>query len=172
MKKARNLRVFTLTMINIAAICNIKNFPLSALYGLSTLFFYGLAALIYFIPISLVSAELATAWPERGVYTWVKEALGNRIGFLAVWLQWIENVIWYPTILSFIAATLAYVFNPLYAENTVYVLITILTSFWLMTLLNLLGMKVSGWISVMAAFLGTIIPGACIILMGVFWIAS
>lgn len=169
MKNSKTLSVFTLTMINVAAICNIKNFPLSALYGLSTVFFYAIAALIYFIPISLVSAELATAWPERGIYTWTREAFGGRIGFLAVWLQWIENIIWYPTLLSFIAATIAYSFDPSYAENTLYVLAVILISFWAVTIINFSGMEVSGWISIMAALFGTIIPGIFIIVLGFVW---
>ncbi|MEM8628913.1 MAG: APC family permease [Chlamydiota bacterium] len=166
---SRSLSVFALTMINIAAICNIKNFPLSALYGLSAVFFYALAALIYFIPIAFVSAELATGWPKRGIYTWVSEAMGGRMGFLAVWLQWVENIIWYPTILSFIAGTMAYTFNPEYANHKLYVLFVVLTCFWAVTFLNFLGMRVSGWISTMAALLGTIIPGFFIITLGFVW---
>ncbi|MEL7431319.1 MAG: APC family permease [Chlamydiota bacterium] len=171
-KSNRPLSVVTLTMINIAAICNIKNFPLSALYGLSSIFFYALAAIIYFIPIALVSAELSTAWPSRGIYTWIREALGGKMGFLVVWLQWVENIIWYPTILSFIAATIAYAFDPSYAENKLYVLCVVLISFWTVTFLNFLGMRVSGWISTMAALLGTMIPGACIILLAAAWYFS
>lgn len=167
--KKKSIHIFTLTMIQVAAICNIKNFPLSSLYGLSSVFFFFLAALIYFIPVSLVAAELATGWPQRGVYVWVKEALGPRMGFLAVWLQWAENIIWYPTILSFMAATLAYTFNPLLAENTTYIMSLILIMFWGVTLVNLMGMKVSGWISTLGALVGTILPGALIIFLGFLW---
>ena len=167
----KSINVFILTMINVAAICNIKNFPLSSLYGLSIIFFYILAAIIYFIPVSLVSAELTTGWPQRGVYVWVKEALGPRMGFLAIWLQWAENIIWYPTILSFIAATIAYIFNPALASNTTYILWTIILTFWAVTILNLFGMKISGWISTLGALLGTIVPGALIIILGFLWYA-
>jgi len=170
MDKKRPLSLFVLTMINVAAICNIKNFPLSALYGLSTVFFYGLAAIVYFIPISLVSAELATGWPKRGIYVWVKEAFGDSMGFVAIWLQWIENMIWYPTLLSFIAATIAYMFDPSLANNKIYILTVILSSFWIVTFLNFLGMKISGLISTIAALFGTIIPGALIIVLGFTWV--
>src|SRR5689334_287379 len=105
MKHFRTLTASTIALINVAALCNIKNFPLLAEYGLSTVFFLALSAILFFIPVSLVSAELASGWPEQGIYTWVKAALGHRMGFLAIWLQWIESVIWYPTILSFIAST-------------------------------------------------------------------
>src|SRR3989344_8660432 len=103
------LTIWMISLINIAAVCNIKNFPLLAEYGLSIVLFLVLSSLFFFIPVALVSAELASGWPDRVVYTWVKEALGPRLGFLAIWLQWIENVIWYPTVLSFLAATFAYI---------------------------------------------------------------
>lgn len=140
-----------------------------SVYGFSAISFLVLASIIYFIPVSLVSAELATGWPQRGIYIWVKEALGGGAGFLAIWLQWIENVIWYPTILSFIGATFAYVINPALAENKFYILGVILVAFWVFSYLNLKGMKISGAISTVSAILGTIIPAIFIIILGLFW---
>lgn len=172
MTKKRALSASMIALMNVCAICNIKNFPLLAEYGLSIIAFLALSSLFFFIPVSLVSAELASGWPEKGVYTWVKEAMGPRIGFLAIWLEWIENVIWYPTILSFIASTFAYIFNPDLAENKLYVLGTILITFWLATFVNFLGMRVSGWISSATALFGTIIPIVLIICMGLIWIAA
>lgn len=168
----RTLTVSMVALINVCAICNIKNFPLLAEYGLTVILYLVLSALFFFIPVSLVSAELASGWPDRGVYTWVKEGLGPRWGFLAIWLQWIENVIWYPTILSFIAATFAYIFDPELATNKTYVFLVVLITFWPMTFVNFYGMRVSGWISSISALLGTIVPIALIILLGGWWIFS
>ena len=160
-------------MINVAAICSVKNWPLTAVYGFSSLFYFIISILFFFIPVSLVSAELATGWPERGgIYVWVKEAFGHRFGFLAGWLLWIENVVWYPTILSFIAGTVAYSFNPELANSTPYMFCVIFGAFWGATLLNLLGMKMSGWISSLGVILGTVIPGLIIITLGAYWIFS
>jgi len=170
MKKA--LSISMIALINVAAVTNIKNFPLLAEYGLSVILFLALSALFFFVPVSLVSAELASGWPDRGVYTWVKEGLGPRWGFLAIWLQWIENVIWYPTILSFIAATFAYMINPELATNQGYVLSVVLVTFWAMTLVNFFGMHVSGWISSLTAMIGTIVPIALIVLLGGWWVVS
>lgn len=172
MKKGKALTATTIALINVAAISNIKNFPLLAELGLAVVPFLILSALFFFLPVSFVSAELASGWPERGVYTWVKEALGPRAGFVAIWLQWIENVIWYPTILSFIAATFAYLFDPSLAKNPTYMLVTILIAFWLATWANFFGMRVSGWISSLSALFGTILPIALIILLGIVWIVQ
>lgn len=170
MFKKKALTASTIALINVCAISNIKNFPLLAEYGLSVIFFLILSALFFFIPVALVSAELASGWPERGVYTWVKVALGPRLGFLAIWLEWIENVIWYPTILSFIVSTFAYIIDPSLANNKAYVLGAILVTFWSVTFVNFLGMRVSGWISSVAALFGTIIPIVLIIVLGALWI--
>jgi putative glutamate/gamma-aminobutyrate antiporter len=172
MSQKKAITASMLALMNLCAICNIKNFPLLAEYGLSVISFLLLSAIFFFIPTALVSAELASGWPDRGVYSWVKTALGARFGFLAIWLEWIENVIWYPTILSFIVSTFAYIFNPALAQNKTYVLCAILITFWAVTFVNFLGMKVSGWISSITALFGTVIPIVLIIFLGAFWVLS
>ncbi len=169
--KSRPLTAWMIALINVAAICSIKNFPMMAEYGLATIFFLILASLFFFIPVSLVSAELATGWPDRGVYTWVKEGLSPSFGFLAIWLQWIENVIWYPTILSFIAATISYIFMPELAQNKIFVLSIVLATFWSATLINFLGMRISGWISAISVLFGTILPIGLILILAGIWLS-
>lgn len=169
-KFPRSLSVFTLAMINVAAIGSVKNWPFTAEYGLGAIFFLLVAALVFFFPVSLVAAELATGWPKQGgVYVWVREAFGHRFGFMAIWLLWFENLFWYPQILSFIAATIAYIFNPALSENTYYALTMVLVLFWIATGTNLFGMRLSGRISDVGAFCGTFIPGALIIILGLSW---
>jgi glutamate:GABA antiporter len=166
----RVLGVFTLTMINVAAIQSLRNLPVMAEVGWASVFFYLVAALGFFIPCSLVSAELATGWPSTGgVYTWVKEAFGARWGFVAIWLQWIENVIWYPTVLSFTAATIAYVFYPSLADNKIYILSMVLITYWSCNIIDSLGMKASGLVSTLGVIVGTLFPAALIIFLGLFW---
>src|ERR1700753_2570263 len=96
------LNVFVLAMLSLAVVISLRNLPLTAEYGFGSPFFYILAALIFMIPYALVSAELASGWPkEGGVFIWVKEALGDRWGFLAIWMQWFHNMTWYPAMLAF-----------------------------------------------------------------------
>jgi len=162
-----------LTMINVATIGSVKNWPLTAEYGFSSVFFFLLATLIFFIPTALVSAELATGWPKvGGVFAWVKEAFGHRTGFLAAWLLWVQTIVWYPTALSFIAAAIAYIFNPELALNNWFTFSIILLVFWSTTLVNLRGMRTSGWISSMGMILGTFLPGIFIIVLGAIWYFS
>ncbi len=159
-----------LTMINVATIGSVKNWPVTAEYGLYSVFFFLLATLIFFIPTALISAELATGWPKiGGVFAWVKEAFGHRTGFLASWLQWMQTIVWYPTALAFIAATIAYIFKPSLSSNPIYTFCTILVIFWGTTLINFRGMRTSGWISSLGMILGTFLPGLFIIALGCIW---
>ncbi len=166
----RTISVFMLAMINVAAIGGVKNWPMIAEYGFAALFFLFLGALVFFLPVSLVAAELATGWPKLGgIYAWVREAFGHRTGFLAIWLLWFENAIWFPTIMTFIASTLAYIFDPTLSQNAGFTIAIILIAFWAMTFLNMFGMRTSGWISTVGALCGTLIPGALIIFLGYIW---
>ena len=166
----KTISVFTLAMINIAAIGSVKNWPVTAEYGFSSIFYFILGALVFFLPLCFVTAELATTIPKAGgIYTWVKEAFGHRLGFLAIWLQFVENIVWYPTVLSFITAGIAYAFNPDLLNNNLYTMIMMLLIFWGATFANLFGMKTSGWISTVSVMLGTFIPAALIISLGFVW---
>lgn len=173
-KKDRQvLGLFTLSMIGVAAVLSLRNVPSVAEEGFSSVIFWIIGAIIVFIPVAFVSAELATGWPKSGgLYVWVKEAFGDRWGFVTSWFYWIANVVWFPTILAFTAATIAYIFNPDLAGNGLYMMTVILIVFWAVTLANFFGMKVSGWISTVGVILGTILPGAILIIMGIWWLAA
>jgi putative glutamate/gamma-aminobutyrate antiporter len=169
--KGKTLSVFTLVMINVIAIDNLRSLTAGAIYGFTLVFFYLVAALLFFIPTILVTAELATGWPNTGgVYIWVREAFGPRWGFLTIWLQWIYNVVWYPTIFAFIAGILAYLIHPSLVDNKFYMLGVILSAFWGTTLVNCFGLKISSWISVVGAIIGTIFPMVFIAILSFFWI--
>ncbi len=173
MKKNRVLSVFSLVMINVIAIDSLRNLPSNAETGLSIAFFYVLFGLVFLLPCALITAELATHRPKTGgAYVWVREAFGVKWGFMAIWLQWIYNVVWYPTILSFIAVNIAYLFNPALGNNKIYMMTMILGMFSIATVVNIFGMKISGLVSSLSAILGTIVPMLFIIVLGSIWVVS
>ncbi len=167
------LNLFTLVMINVIAVDSLRSLSISAEYGLSLVFFYLVALVGFFIPITMIAAELATGWPKiGGIYVWTREAFGERWAFVAIWLQWIYNVVWFPTILAFIAATLAYLINPSLATNKTYMITMMLLLFWGATLSNCFGMKISGMISTFGAIVGTLLPMLMMIGLGIGWLMS
>lgn len=167
------LTIFSLTMITVGSVDSIRNLPATALFGSQLISFFALGALFFLIPTALISAELASGWAvEGGIYIWVKQAFGKRVGFLAIWLQWIENVIWYPTILSFVAGSVGYLIDPELANQPIFLWLVIVISFWSVTWVNLHGMRSSALFSNVCAISGLLLPMALIIALGAIWIAS
>ncbi|MCB1085164.1 MAG: amino acid permease [Chlamydiia bacterium] len=160
-------------MLNVSIMASLRNLPLVAELGYTMLFFFAAVAIAFLIPCALVSAELATGWSKSGgIYVWVREALGDRWGFFSIWMQWVHNVTWYPAILSFVAATIAFIFNPDLATNKIYIQAIVLAIFWGMTLINYFGIETSTIVSTVGVIIGTIIPGIFIIGLAAFWLFS
>ena len=169
----KTLGLFKLVMINVIAVDSIRTLTFSAVYGFSLVFFYLLAALLFFIPTALVSAELGTGWPNRGgIYVWVREAFGKKWSLMIIWLNWIYNVIWYPTIMALIAGTFTYFFNPDLANDKFFMCGSVLVLFWGATFLNCFGMEASSLLSTLAALIGTLLPMVLIAILGIAWVVQ
>lgn len=171
MQNRKVLGIYGLLAITIAGVFSAKNLPFMAKYGFAGVFYYILVALLFFIPSALACAELATGFPDKGgIYAWVKAAFGDRFGFLAVWLEWTNTIVSFPASLSFIAATLAYIFAPQLADNKIYILLVTLSIFWGGTIVNLFGIKVSSWVSGLGVLFGALLPTAIIVILGAAWL--
>ncbi len=170
---ARVLSVFSLVMINVIAVDSIRTLPMAASFGYGLITLYIIAAIAFFIPTALVTAELATTWPEKGgLYAWVKIAFGHKWGLCVVYLQWIYNVVWYPTILTLIASTIAYLVDESLVRNASFMTTVVLVTFWGCTLLNFFGMRISSAISTFGSILGTLGPMILIIILAFFWLQN
>ena len=169
----RVISVFVLAMLNVSIMASLRNLPLVAEFGYGAIFYFFLVAVCFLIPCALVSAELATGWPKSGgIYVWVREAFGDSTGFFAIWMQWIHNVTWFPAILSFVAATIAYVFYPPLTEHPGFILAVVIIVYWGMTFFNFFGIKTSSLMSTIGVIIGTLIPGLFIIFLGFLWFFS
>lgn len=169
----KHVTVTTLALMTIAAVVSLRGLPMMAKEGLSMIFYILFSTVIFLIPAALVSAELGSAFSNKGggVYTWVKAAFGSKWGFTAIWLQWIQNVVWYPTVLGFVAGSLAYVFmDPDLATKGSYTGIVILIVYWCATFIALKGSKAVNTVAKYGVVFGTILPGILIILFGALWI--
>ncbi len=172
LEKKRGLSTLSLTLLMTGAIDSIRNLPTTALFGSSLIFFFILAAFLFLIPAALVAAELSSLQGNRsGIYQWVHAAFGDKLALLAVWLQWINTMVWFPTILVFIAGTATYLMNPALIQNKLYLITVVLGLFWTMTLVNLKGVHFSTRFANICSLVGMVIPLLFIILLAIIWIA-
>jgi amino acid transporter len=162
-----------IAFITVAAILTLRSLPTLAEYGWASIAYYVIGAMFFFVPLAFVAAELATGWPRAGgMFAWVKQGFGQRLGFLAVWFDWIENVVWFPTVLSFVAATLAYIFDPKLANNRLYLVIVMLVVFWGLTIANFFGLKKMLRFNNISVVAGTLFPAVVLIALGIYWLFS
>ena len=177
--KAFKLSVATLAIMNITAVVSLRGLPSEAIYGPTSAFYYLFAAIVFLIPTAMVAAELAAMFSDKqgGVFRWVGEAFGPRTGFLAIWLQWIESTIWYPTVLTFGAVSFAYIgldgaSDAALASNKFFTLVTVMAIYWIATFIALKGLDWVGKISKWGGLIGTIIPAGLLIVLGILYIST
>ena len=173
------LSVMTLAIMNVTAVVSLRGLPSEAVYGLSSAFYYLFAAIVFLIPTAMVAAELAAMFSDKqgGVFRWVGEAYGPRMGFLAIWLQWIESTIWYPTVLTFGAVSIAFIgvndaHDATLASNKMFTIVVVLAIYWVATLIAMRGLSWVGKISKWGGMIGTIIPAGLLIVLGIIYIAT
>ena len=177
-KTKSGLSVMTLAIMNITAVVSLRGLATEAIYGLASAFYYLFAAIVFLIPTAMVAAELAAMFSAKqgGVFRWVGEAFGARTGFLAIWLQWIQSTIWYPTVLTFGAVSIAYIgvdpsTDATLASNRLFTLVVVLAIYWIATFISLRGIGWVGKVSKIGGIIGTIIPAALLIILAIAYLA-
>lgn len=167
------LGVQDIVLMNVVAILSIRQIPNVAPYGAASVLLWILAALGLFVPLAMICGELSTGWPEEGgIFVWVKEAFGSRVGwscaFLFIWCC----VLFFPMMLQFMLTTLAFVFDESLASNKVFIGVASMIIYWILTILNIYGMEWTKKINNIGGIFGVIVPGAVLILLGIYWVAT
>ena len=169
MPSAKTITWMTMCFMTVSAVASIRNTPSMAVYGLACIFLYLLPAVVFLLPTSLVAAELASGW-DGGVYNWVSQGIGPRAGFIAIWTQFAMTLTYYPSLLAYVASTLAYVFMPSLASNGVYTAAVIVIIYWLSTMISMRGVGLVAKLSSSSMLLGTAIPGSALVLLGIIYL--
>src|SRR3954467_14644475 len=160
-----------LAMMTTSSVASLRAAPTMAVYGLACVFLYLLPAVVFLLPTSLVSAELASGW-EGGVYNWVSEGISKPMGFLAVWCQFAMTIFYYPSLLGFVASTLAYVFNPELASSGVWTAAVIIVVYWSGVWVSSRGTKGVAGLASGGLIIGTLIPGTVLVLLGIVFLGQ
>ena len=90
-KKQAFISIWTLTLMNVAIIAGLGNDVQEAFYGLSSVTYFAIGAICFFIPTALVAAELASGWSNRGgIFRWVGEGLGRGWALTCLLILWFQ----------------------------------------------------------------------------------
>jgi amino acid transporter len=154
-----------------SSVASLRAAPTMAVYGLACIFLYLVPALVFLLPTSLVSAELASGW-SGGVFNWVSQGLSKPMGFLAVWCQFAMTIFYYPSLLGFVASTLAYVINPGLASNGIWTALVIMVCYWSGVWVSSRGTGSVAGLASGGLIIGTLIPGVVLVTLGVVFLGQ
>jgi glutamate:GABA antiporter len=160
-----------LAMMTTSSVASLRAAPTMAVYGLACVFLYIVPAIVFLLPTSLVSAELASGW-KGGVYNWVSQGISKPMGFLAVWCQFAMTIFYYPSLLGFVASTLAYVINPALASSGVWTACVIVVVYWTGVWVSARGTSGVAGLASGGLIIGTLIPGAVLVLLGMVFLGQ
>lgn len=170
-----SITMMAMAIMIITSILSMRGLPSEAKYGVQSIFYYLFAAIVFLLPFSLVCAELASTYTKSGgLYRWVSEAFGPRWGWTAMYFEWQMVIIWFPTVLMFGAASLAYIFWPesfdaALASNKIYTFVIAMLIYWLATFNAFRGQRSANILSTYGGMVGTIIPGIILIVLGLIY---
>ena len=166
----KKIGLWDLVFMNVSALFGIrwiaKSTASSFGLGLGAIPAWVVFAFIFFVPCALVCAELASTYPrDGGMYEWVKEAYGEKYGFMVSWLNWTAKILWYTSFLTFLTVNVAFAVNmPELSENKPFVLIVSLAVFWVLSFICTKGMSF-GKIFTNVGALGSTVPAILLIVM-------
>lgn len=164
----RTLSFFGFFAITASMVMTVYEYPSFASSGFQLVFFLIIGGLLWFLPVALCAAEMATVkgWESGGIFAWVGNTLGKRWGFAALFFQWFQITVGFVTMSFFVLAALAYVFkwDALY-KNPLVMFVGVAIIVWALTFTQLGGTKFTARIS-KVGFLGGILLPAAILFVG------
>lgn len=170
MANRKKLTLFGLIGITMAFFGTVRSVPTLSITGWTQIFYMLVAAILFALPIALMSAELSTGFAEEGgPQVWVKNGMDERWGFVTSWLLWVQMFFGMVMVASTVGVLFGYVVNrPELSSNNIFIFAVILISYWGVTLLNLKFdmVKIAGnW----GAIIGVYIPFVFLVILGVIY---
>ncbi|MEG0027064.1 MAG: amino acid permease [Raoultibacter sp.] len=159
----RTLGFFGFFAITASMVMTVYEYPSFASSGFQLVFFLIIGGLLWFLPVAMCAAEMATVkgWESGGIFAWVGNTLGKRWGFAALFFQWFQITVGFVTMAFFVLAALAYVFkwDALY-NNPLVMFFGVAIIVWVLTLTQLGGTKYTARISKVGFIGGILVPVA------------
>ncbi|WP_139652701.1 amino acid permease [Raoultibacter phocaeensis] len=161
--------------ITAAMVMSVHEYPTFAVAGMQIPFFLLASGFLWFLPVALCSAEMATVkgWENGGIFAWVGRMLGPRFGFAAVFFQWFQITICFIIIIYFGLSALSYLLDfPALDNDPLVKTIGVLVVFWAVTLLQLGGTKKTAAFARIGFIVGVLVPTLLLIVLSALYLAS
>ena len=156
------LKTLDMTLFTVCAIIVIDTLAASASIGASTISWWILTLVLFFIPYGLVTAELGTTYTEQGgLYVWIKRAFGEKWAARSTWYYWINVALWMPSVYILFAGMFAQMFFPEMSLWTQIVIGIVMT--WITVWIGTITLEAGKWVPNIGAF----IKAAIMLVLGI-----
>jgi len=156
------LKTLDMTLFTVCAIIVIDTLAASASIGASTISWWLITLVLFFIPYGLVTAELGTTYTEQGgLYVWIKRAFGEKWAARSTWYYWINVALWMPSVYILFAGMFAQMFFPemsLWLQIGIGILMT-----WITVWIGTITLEAGKWVPNIGAF----IKAAIMLVLGI-----
>jgi len=174
-KSTKKLSLMSFFFLISSIVMTVYEYPTFATSKMNLVFYLLVGGFLWFIPVALCSAEMATVegWEKGGLYTWVSKTLGRKWGFAAIFFQWFQITVGFITMIYFIIGALSYALNwPALNTNIWLKLIGTLIIFWLITISQFTGTKNTAKIAKIGFFVGILATGVLLFTLSILYIAQ
>lgn len=172
---AKQLSMIGFFAITASMVMAVYEYPTFATSGFSLVFFLLLGGLLWFIPVGLCAAEMATVegWEEGGVFAWVSNTLGERWGFAAISFGYLQIAVGFIPMLYFVLGALSYILNwPALNTDPVTKTIAGLVILWVLAFTQFGGTKYTAQIAKLGFFGGILLPAAILVVLAIAFLIS
>lgn len=169
----RSLTLFGFFAMTASMVMAVYEYPTFATSKLHLVFYLLLGGFLWFIPVALCAAEMATVdgWEKGGVFTWTGKNLGKKYGFANLFFEFFEITVGFVTMIYFILGALSYVFDwPALNSNPMIKFIGVLVIFWILALSQFGGTKYTAKIAKIGFIVGILLPAAILIILALVYI--
>ena len=145
-----------MTLFTVCAIIVIDTLAPSAAIGASTISWWIITLILFFIPYGLITAELGSTYPEQGgLYIWIKRAFGEKWASRTTWYYWINVALWMPSVYILFAGIFSQMFFPemsLWVQIAIGILMT-----WVTVWIGIITLEAGKWVPNIGAILKALI---------------
>lgn len=137
-------------LFTICSIIALDSFVAPSIIGVSSITIWIIAAILFFIPYGLLSAEIGSTYPDDGgIYSWIKRAYGEKLAVIGGWYYWVNVAFWMPAVFVAFAYWFSYAFMP---DANPWVMAVIATAMcWLVVYIGIRGIELSVTVTSIAA---------------------
>jgi amino acid transporter len=144
--RTRILGLLPMVLFSVSAMITLDSVATVAASGWRGITVFAVLAVVFYAPYGFITAELGSAWPqEGGIYVWIREAYGERVGGVCAWFYWVNLAYWAPAVFVIFAGTVRSAFWP--EMSRTWEELIVIGLLWLVVAIGILPLRLTTWVN-------------------------